>query len=301
MKKFSVNRLKSSASFSLGVVVIASLAIVSTASYAQTEEDAGKYRINIAGKQRALTQRMAKAACFIELGVEKEMHLASLAKSHDEFDKVLHILREGSPELFVTPETDRRTLEGLNRVLKTWEGFGAAIQHVVDTGEVSFEAEEEILEANVIALSEMNEAVAHIQHEYANPNEMNMAAAVSINIFGRQRMLAQQASKEFCYVAAAHHVQEEKELLAKTHALFENSMLAIMHGMPAVGISPPPNQEISDQLEVVHNIWLPMDDIFTRAAAGEVPTKEEILFIATENNHLTEEMNKAVHMYQKFK
>lgn len=292
------NKWKLTLGIVAGLAIAAPISTAYAPLYAQGKFDAAAYRINLAGRQRMLTQQMAKAACFIEIDIEKERHLAMLAEARAVFDTSLHQLRDGGGQPAIAAEDDRRTLEGLKVVFEHWETFKVAVDHVIEIGAVEFETEEIILESNVITLEDMNKTVSLIEQEYANPNQVMMGQAVAINIFGRQRMLSQKATKEFCYVVGDHHAAEEKALLGKTHALFEASLQAIMHGMPAVGIKKPPTQEISDQLQVVYDIWHPMDEIFVRTIAGEKPTHEELLFIATENDHLMSEMNKAVVMYQ---
>lgn len=266
--------------------------------YAQTQIDEAKYRINIAGRQRMLSQRIAKAACFVELGVQKDAHLQMLGDAHDLFDATLKELRDGGGQHGLAPETDRKTLEGLASVQDHWVDFSVTLKEVLAKGEVSYEAEEDILSKNLMALADMNLITSLVEQEYANPNETMMDAAIAINIFGRQRMLSQKASKEFCYVASGHHVEEERAHLEETRKLFDTSLDAITNGMPAAGLKPPPTPEIAAQLAVVGTIWGPMEAIFQRTIAGEAPSQADIEFIATENNRLLVEMNKAVEMYQ---
>lgn len=282
-----------------GVIAFAMSAFGPTFASAQDDQgfDLGKYRIDIAGKQRMLTQRIAKTICFIELGYHVEEHHDMLDADFHLFDDTLHLLREGGGEHNLAPETDRRTLQELEIVFGHWEPFKEEIETILATDHVSAEAEEHILEENLIMLKDMNDLVAMIEQEYANPHTLDMSAAVTTNIFARQRMLSQMAAKDFCYVATEHHVEEERANLAKTQALFTASLGALQNGYEALGIPAPPTEEIAAQLEVVAQIWAPMDEIFIRIAEGESPTDEDVAFIAKENLHLQNEMNVAVQMY----
>lgn len=265
--------------------------------YAQGEWEEGKYRISLASRQKMLSQRIAMTACFVELGVKKDVNLEKLRRAHDVFDSTLIELRDGGGEYDIPPEKDRRTLEGLESVQSHWTDFSKTIQGVLETGEVTYEAEEDILSKNLMALEDMKKIASLVEQEYANPNNLMMDAAIAMSIVSRQRMLLQKATKEFCYVVADHHVEEEIENLKSTHTLFNTTLDAIKNGMPAVGVKPPPTPEIAAQLGVVDDVWHAIDEIFERAIAGEEISKEEIEFVATENSHLLEEMNKAVALY----
>ena len=54
--------------------LILSLALpVATPSFSQTDQaEEAKHRVNLAGRQRMLSQRMSMAACFIYVGVERD-------------------------------------------------------------------------------------------------------------------------------------------------------------------------------------------------------------------------------------
>ncbi|MHA3916342.1 type IV pili methyl-accepting chemotaxis transducer N-terminal domain-containing protein [Halovulum sp. GXIMD14793] len=265
--------------------------------YAQGEFVEGKYRISLASRQKMLSQRIAMTACFVELDIEKDRNLEKLRRAHDVFDSSLKELRDGGGEHDIGPEKDRRTLEGLTVVDEHWVDFSKTIQDVLAKGEVTYEDEEDILYKNVMALEDMEMITALIKAEYANPNEMMLDAAIAMNIVSRQRVLLQKATKEFCYLVGGHHVEEERELLEATHNLFNTSMDALISGMPSAGLKAPPTEEIANELVVIQEVWGAMDKIFERALAGEEISKEEIEFVATENSHLLEEMNKVVGMY----
>ncbi len=282
-----------------GIIALAMPVFTPSIVASQEEQgfDLGKYRIDIAGRQRMLTQRIAKEICFIELGYKVDMHHDMLEQDYHLFDEILHVLRDGGGAMDLPPEEDRRTLEELEIVFGHWEEFAEEIETIIASNEVSEEAEEHIIEENLILLQDMNDTVFLIEQEYANPHTLEMADAVTLNIFARQRMLSQKAAKDFCYVATEHHVEEERADLAETQALFSASLGAILNGYEPLGIVPPPTEAIEAQLDIVAGIWAPMETIFKNISGGGVPTAEDIELIAAENIHLQNEMNKAVQMY----
>lgn len=244
-----------------------------------------------------LSQRMAKAICFIELGHEIPMHHKILEQDAKTFDDTLHILRDGGGEHNLEAEHDRRILAKLELLFSDWKPFAEEIKTVIATDEVSSEMEEHIIDENLSILRDMNEAVSMIEQEYANPHTLDMANAVTLNIIARQRMLAQKAAKDFCYVATSHSVEEERADLTATRNLFAASLGAVINGYEPLGIAPPPSEEIRLQLEIVAEIWDPMSEIFKHVSDGSVPTDEEVTFIAIQSTHLQDAMNEAVQMY----
>ena len=283
----------------LAALIAASVFIpsITIAQEARAEFDEGRYRINIAGRQRMLTQRMAKAVCYVHEGHEVDMHLEMLEGDYHLFSDTLDILLNGGGEHNLAPETDRRTVEELGHVAKHWAPLSEIITRAVETGVVSDEDEEFVDTHDLELLEDSNHAVSLIEQNYANPNTLNMATAITLNIFGRQRMLAQRSAKDLCYVATGLHPDKQRADLDETQGRFSISLDAIQFGLPEMGIAPPPTEEIAAQLGIVAKIWHDMDEVFLAVINGAAPTDEQITFIAFESVLLQEEMNKAVQMY----
>lgn len=264
---------------------------------AQVGLDLGKYRIDIAGRQRMLSQRIAKEICFIELGYRVEEHHAMLEEDYHLFEDTLIELRDGGGQYNIEPETDRRTLAELDLVLMHWTPLKVIIEEVLESNQVTEEAEESVFDYNLVMLQDSNDMVSLIEQEYANPHTLEMADAFTLNLISRQTMLSQKAAKEFCYIATGHHVEEERMALAETRQLFTASQDAIANGLPAMSIAPPPTEEIAGQLAFVTEIWKPMDEIYVHISEGADVTDPEVEFISSESIHLLAEMSVATQMY----
>ena len=249
---------------------------IATAQEARADFDPGRYRVNIAGRQRMLTQRIAKSVCNIHEGHVVDMHLEMLASDYRLFSDTLDILLNGGGEHDLEPETDRRTHDELGHIVEEWERLSEIISHTLTTGMVSEEDLKYVNAHELELLEESDHAVSLIEQNYANPNTLNMATAITLNIFGRQRMLAQRSAKGFCYVASGHNSAEEIASLEESRSIFTVSLVAIRYGLPEMGIAPPPNDEIAAQLGIVAEIWQVMDAVFRAAVAGTTPTEEEI-------------------------
>lgn len=264
------------------------------ASAAVTES---KQKINLAGRQRMLTQRMAKALCFAAIGIQKEQHLAMAQDAHRLFDQTLGELRNGGGEFNFKREDREVILSELRDVEHLWASYRDEIAKSWTLGAVDSDTLALIYQSNLPTLFQANEAVTAYARYYDDPS-VHPALALAINLAGRQRMLTQKASKEFCFVLYGKNVQKNREALGKTVDLFDDSLKNLRFGNPALGLPGAPNEEIVRQFILVQDLWEPLADIFARVARGERPTAKEIEFIAKMNNDVLVEMNRAVGMYE---
>ncbi len=133
--------------------------------------------INVAGRQRMLSQRMTKEALLLAIEtdeVRRSAHRASLAGTTDLFDRSLGVLLEGGeleiagqPVLFEAID-DAGALEKLEAGRSLWVGLTPAIEALLDPALVAgSDAEREALEAlqaeNLALLKLMNEATVKLQ------------------------------------------------------------------------------------------------------------------------------------------
>ncbi|MEL6118918.1 MAG: type IV pili methyl-accepting chemotaxis transducer N-terminal domain-containing protein [Pseudomonadota bacterium] len=257
----------------------------------------GKRKINLSGRQRMLSQRMAKAACFASLGVQTDAHLQQVRDAHALFDRTLAGLRSGDSEQGMKPEKAPRILEELSGVETLWTPYGALVAGASTSGEAAQAALPQIAELNVSVLLQMNRTVGEFQRHYAGTGEIHPVVALALNVSGRQRMLSQKASKEFCLILAGRDVAANRAALAETVALFESALLGLREGDDAMGLPPAPTEEIQIQLQTVSDLWAPLKTIFDAMSAGATPNAREIEQVARDNNPLLEAMNDAVWMY----
>jgi len=267
-----------------------------TSSEIVSAED-GKRKINLSGRQRMLSQRMAKAVCFAAVGVQTDAHLAMGKDAHALFDKTLTGLRDGDSEQGMNAEVNPKILAELDSVDALWVQYGKAVSNALAGPDAAAATLGEIAALNVPTLVQMNKAVGAFERHYGASSDIHPALALALNISGRQRMLSQKASKEFCLIVAGQNADESRAALAKTVALFEQSLLGLMDGDDELGLPEAPTDEIYDQLELVSVLWAPLKVIFDKVIAGEMPTDSEIAKVANDNNPLLVEMNKAVWMY----
>lgn len=250
--------------------------------------------INLAGKQRMLTQKMSKETLLVALEIDQEINIANLKKTRDLFDKTLKGLRDGDQELGLD-ETKKPTIrKQLQKVETLWEDFDAVITKIIENGTVSQSDINVIAKLNLPLLKEMNKAVKFYEAAAADGG-INKALAKAINLAGRQRMLTQKMTKEFLLKAYGHDVEKNKQSLEETVALFDTTLTGLVEGNSDLGLPAPPTEELKQQLIKVKAMWADF-----RNNIEATPNPETKLKVASNNLPLLKEMNTAVGLYEDF-
>jgi len=118
--------------------------------------------INVAGRQRMLTQKMSKEAMTIKAGLSVEKCRSTLLGTHDLFDSSLKALIDGNSAINIPPTRNSEILGQLRKVESLWTDFSAQIKTVANpasSGEAINAAIEKITLQNIPLLKEMNKAV----------------------------------------------------------------------------------------------------------------------------------------------
>jgi len=271
----------------LSVCLTAGVTTLATAQSApaavtQTKQQSGTV-INLAGKQRMLTQKMSKEALFIAKGIDATANTESLKKTSALFDKTLKGLVNGDSGLNLPKTENTEILAQLEKVTGLWTPFKANIDKVI-AGNTDKATLEVISKENIPLLKNMNAAVQ--MYAKASGSKLDPKMAKTINLAGKQRMLTQKMTKELLLVANGIDADANKENIKKTAALFENTLNDLIAGTQDAGIKA--------QLEVVKKLWADYGPIIKNVDVSDAAlAKAEKL-----NIPLLKEMNKAVKMYE---
>ncbi|AXI25730.1 chemotaxis protein [Methanofervidicoccus sp. A16] len=170
------------ATYSLLVLLLISAAVFTVISHGQIKEDGNV--INIAGKQRMLTQRMSKDAFMVGMGYTE--YKEDMIKCAQEFDKTLKDLINGNPErgIYPAPEDIKQQLL---KVKEIWDPFYEKIKiiYTKDPKDPEFkEALEYIKDHNMELLSEMHKAVLMYNEKYENKIDNIDKSSIMASIVG---------------------------------------------------------------------------------------------------------------------
>jgi hypothetical protein len=247
--------------------------------------------INLAGKQRMLTQKMSKEILQIAKGVDADGAKASLAETAGLFDQTLQGLINGDATLGLPKTEDAAIISQLNKVSDLWAGFkpnvDAALSGTADAAVLG-----NVAEQNIPLLKNMNEAVQ--MYAKASGSDLDPGMATTINLAGKQRMLTQKMTKELLLIANGIDADGNKTNLTETAGLFERTLTGLVDGDKELGLPGTEDSGIIGQLEIVKKLWSEYKPVLDAADVSDAALQSA----ATLNLPLLKEMNKAVKMFE---
>ncbi|WP_316014702.1 type IV pili methyl-accepting chemotaxis transducer N-terminal domain-containing protein [Roseobacter sp. HKCCA0434] len=254
-------------------------------------------RVNIAGRQRMLSQRMTKAACLGAV-LGDATYADQRNAAYELFGHSDLALREGSEDLGLPAERYNVVLGALREIDAEWAAYRRALASIEEVDAPSMA----LLDLDAMSLEllrDMNAAVNTTARAYGSAGpQLPLALTITVDVAGRQRMLTQKAVKEACLMRVASDPQVQAQSLATTMSIFEASLAALQQGFPDAGVLPEPNEAIADQLALVAELYTPMQDLLLRARGGEVLSDTDLAELSALSEPVLIEMNRAVGMYE---
>lgn len=255
---------------------------------------AGKLRIDHAGRQRMLTQRMTKSSCLYLNGIDAEAQENSARQASALFEETLSALRNGDPERGWQPEEDTHILELLDTLETETRSLTRSVQQVAaqDTHSVVVKL---IAERNVPILKLMNSAVGEVQRVYG-AKDVPADVAKTINVAGRQRMLSQKMVKDACFLFTGQNVDVARADLKAAIALFDSSLQMLLEGDEGAQIVKP-GRAVRAKHQEVAAIWAKIAPTLRAAAASGGMDLQVLTSLAVEGDALLAAANSAVKAY----
>lgn len=249
-------------------------------------------QVNLAGRQRMLSQQIVLMLCMARKGVKPEETTAAARTAISEFDTVLRGLRFGDPAIGLPMETRREVLDRLARVEDIWPRFRGMAQAAADAG-APLDALRGMAPQILGAMNDAVQVIAAMGHSEGSKELLH-----TVDIAGRQRMLLVRGAMEVCMATLAIDRTEDAARATKTRDLFEASMRKLREGDEVEGIVPPPMWEIDAMLELVEKDWGELKAVVEEILSGgngSVDALDRLLLLTTRtlNN-----MNEAVWIYE---
>lgn len=113
--------------------------------------------INLAGRQRMLTQKLTKETLFVANGLDVKRERGETAEL---FSKTLDGLIEGNQEMGLPPAANPEIRSQLLKVQRIWSGFSSQITQASSAGNnLPVDVQKRLNDSSLVILSEMNRAV----------------------------------------------------------------------------------------------------------------------------------------------
>lgn len=287
------------------VFVLSIISVLGLNFYISAQFEADALAINLAGRQRMLSQRTMKSLLNIakaqQNGSDVSPALAELGNTFRLFDTTLTAFDQGGwttgaggneVELAAVAINDGR--EAVNSALAIWTDYRATVAALLDSDpeilQAMADATRFALQNNLPLLESMNELTSYL--------EDRRASGVEINLAGRQRMLSQRITKALFEVQLAQLNNTDVSLplaeLERARELFNRTLNAFDEGGTTINtdslpvtlsaLSEPSARQIIDQAK---DLWQPLDSRLRTLIQGDQTPLQQLtaaIAIATDNN-----------------
>lgn len=256
--------------------------------------------MNVAGKQRMLTQKMTKEVLLITIGINENRNIINLQNSVELFKKTLAGLKNGDSSLNLTAINNQEIRKQLDFVKSLFEELEPIFFKVINKSKLSQEELYFLREKNIPLLLAMNKAVKMFERAYHIELSNHSSIEVVINLAGKQRMLTQKMFKEYLCITLGLDIEANKMSLRETIGVFSKILNGLQMGDSDLGLPQTNDENIRKQLNITQKLWVrfktEIDKIFN--VTNNERTKDDINKIAEMNIKLLINMDKAVKMYE---
>ena len=263
--------------------------------------------INLAGKERMLTQRMAKDILAIKNGLDKKSHIEDFQESKELFSKILNGLEHGDKSLKLVGTDISNIVNQLRVVGKSWK----SMQPILDSALKGKDIEKAIEKLDNL-LVEMNRVVnlytksmnrakqrfrlASILGDFMNKSKI---LKKRVNLSGKQRMLVQRITKLALLVSSNIDRDKNIEKLKRYSNLYNKTLNAFKKGDKDLGCIPTNDKEIKKQIAIVEKSWIPFYKNIQNIINSKDKDNKSLAYIVSKNEELLKVSNDLVEEYEK--
>jgi hypothetical protein len=281
----------------LSALAAALAAALSFAAPAAAQSTDGAARVDIAGKLRMLSQRIPAAMCNVQAGVETELARRVMRESSAEYDRIAAGLAYGDPGLKIfDPERDQAVLRDIAALQAVWGPIRARV-YALDTRAPTEDDLSILAASSEDLLKAAQQLVVSVRSVPGNETSLREDAALTIDIAGRQRMLAQRMNKNACLILEDRVETDPALELGQVMETYGASLWALRFGMKDAGIMAPPTQAIGDGLEDIAVDWATLAPILASIREGAELDAAMRAQVYTGLNGLTAKMDAVVGLY----
>lgn len=287
----------------IAVAALAALVMPVAGAHAQSGDiSAEQYGtiMNLAGRQRMLTQKMAKESLLVAADIDADANRKALGETVALFETTLKGLRDGDAALGLPKTTNERVVKQLDTVKALFEETKPVFTRAVSGTKPSAADLAILADKSVPLLDEMNRAVQLYERSAKDVLSSESALAVVINLAGKQRMLSQKMSKEFLFVYLGVKADENRLNVRETASLFDQTLSGLRNGNADLGLPGTKDPEALKLLEIGATLWKDFQPAVAKAADSAAKLgKPDAELVAKANMPLLTAMNDVVKCFEK--
>jgi len=194
--------------------------------------------LDVAGKQRSLSERMGKEFFLVALKIRQEKSKAQLEHDIETFTDSLNALTNGDASRGIIAAPDKDVAAALEATHILWTSLSSLMAQKVEPLMTT-----DVVDMTVVGEIEEGTTLLRLSSQ-AVVDALTTASATAgaqlngllVDIAGRQRTLIQVMCKEALGIALAVDVTHTMEKLKESTSLFEETQDGLVFGIPAVGI-----------------------------------------------------------------
>jgi len=234
--------------------------------------------INLAGKQRMLTQKMSKEALLIGKGINVKKSQKELTRTIALFDITLKGLLYGDKNLKLPKTEDKKIVKELQSIHNFWREFKIFIDRVAN-GKFKRTALKAVEMGNIPLLEKMNHIVSLYEEKYKS--QLSEKTATTINLAGKERMLVQKITKELLLIA--HNLESNTYMnsLKEGGNFFKDSLFQLINNKKLMK-----NPEIVKEIQDIKILW----DEYEKSIMNAELSKEGVLKFNQKEKIFTKKM-----------
>jgi len=276
-----------------GIFSVVILILAASPAQAQTSNNRS---FMLAERQLLLIERMTNSALFAALGIDASSGLNSIHWSRDRFDRMQRDLREGDPNVGLSPTTEPKILEKLDSADARWRQYAAIFGKIVKSGKVSQAQVRALTASHGNTVEALNQMVDSYEYFVFGGRHHSILTS-TINGTGQLRASTQLVLR--CLMTTAYHEYptQEREMLAQATKNFDRTMNGLLHGDTERRLLPAATQEIKGELMKVFAMWKEVRPILQAAATGRAVTKKQIATVAQRANDMAVPLTLVLIMY----
>ena len=280
----------------VAAVLLTAGLFVAQAAAAPTADQWGTI-INLAGRQRMLSQKMAKEYLLVAAKVDEADNRKALSTTLSLFESTLAGLRSGDESLkLVSTESDRINA-GLDKVRQKFEELKPLYTAAAAGGTPTAPEITRVASERLALLDQMNKVVTLCERE-AKPLLGSNSLATVINLSGRQRMLTQKMTAELLLVHLNIDAEENRTNVRETSSLFDRTLNGLARGDTDLELPATEDAKAQELLGTVATLWTAFRPVITNAATGTKVSIEDVKTVAAANLPLLKSCNDAVVRYE---